>query len=109
MSLFGLHICSIAIVICHGFKTKICTRLLLISNLIIKYSDFAIQMVIQKLGFFLFLYFICSYKNVKKKKKKKNFGHLDFVGFEPISWMFKSCSWFWRKPIKPLCYLGLLM
>ena len=52
MSLFGLHICSIAIVICHGFKTKICTRLLLISNLIIKYSDFAIQMVIQKLGFF---------------------------------------------------------
>ena len=67
MSLFGLHICSIAIVICHGFKTKICTRLLLISNLIIKYFDFAIQMVIQKLGFFLFLCFICSYKKVKKK------------------------------------------
>ena len=97
MSLFRLHICSIAIVICHGFKTKICTRLLLISNLIIKYSDFAIQMVMKKLGCFLFLCFICSYKKVKKKKKK--FGHLDFVGFEPIAWMF----------IKPLCYLGLLM
>ena len=61
MSLFGLHICSIAIVICHGFKTKICTRLLLISNLIIKNSDFAIQMVIQKLGFFLFLYVLSVY------------------------------------------------
>ena len=58
MSLFGLHICSIAIVICHGLKTKICTRLLLISNLIIKYSDFAIQMVIQKLGFFVLMFYL---------------------------------------------------
>ena len=32
---FGLRICSIAIDVCHGSKTKMCTRLLLISNLII--------------------------------------------------------------------------
>ena len=34
--------------VCHGFKTKICTRLLLISNLSIQYSDFAFPMDIQK-------------------------------------------------------------
>ena len=35
--LFGFRICFIAIVVCHGSKTKIhvCTRLLLIPNLII--------------------------------------------------------------------------
>ena len=67
MCLFGLRICSIAIVVCHGFKTKTCVRLLLISNLIIEYSDYLIPMFLQKIGYYLFLFFICSYKKSKKK------------------------------------------
>ena len=66
MYLFGFRICSIAIVVCHGFKTKICTRLLFISNLLIQYPDFAIPRVIQKLGYKFFLCFICSYKKQQK-------------------------------------------
>ena len=69
-----------AIVVCNVIKTKICTRLLLISNLSIQYSDFAIPMDIQKRMLIVLLCFICSYKKVKKK-----LGHLDFVGFEPIT------------------------
>ena len=45
--------------------------LLLISNLSIQYSDFAIPMDIQKRMLIVLLCFICSYKKVKKKKKKK--------------------------------------
>ena len=68
MCLFCLHICSMAIVVCHGFKTKICTRLLLISNLSIQYSDFAIPMDIQKKDVNCFYYVLSVH--IKKVKKK---------------------------------------
>ena len=75
MCLFGLRICSIAVVVCNGSKTKICTRLFQISSF----------SVIQKLGNKLFLFLFAHIKSKKIVLILFFICELDFVGFEPIA------------------------